>query len=365
MPKKGQYVDRTGERYGRLVAISCTIMKNKYGGTRAVWLCRCNCGKVLEVPAINLCRSQLKSSSCGCKRLEGRKRERSYKFIRLQRIHSSFIKRCQDTKDLAFNRYGGRGITVDKDWTLPDIGFYNFYLWSSSNGYDENKTLDRIDNDGPYAPWNCRWATVKEQARNKRNTVLVKYDGRSVPLTEVCEKLGISPDLVRGRLRSGWELGRAINTPSLQSGTRKHKTYNRLRGIYNGVLQRCYRAECQAYKNYGGRGVSVCELWRKSYEDFETWALENGYSEHLTLDRIDVNGNYCPENCRWVTKSDQAKNKRGTVYVIYKGTRISALELYDLKSPPCGYKVFLSRLRKGWELDRALTQPQQGRQYNV
>lgn len=361
MTKKGHCVDRKGERYGRLVALSCEVKMTKYGQTRAYWTCKCDCGKVVEVPAVNLCRKRLKSASCGCKRLEGRKKDRSPIYDRLVRLYRGMVKRCNDPKESSFSRYGGRGITVAEDWLLPgQEGFYNFYMWAVNNEYDVSKSLDRVNNDGPYAANNCRWANIKEQARNKRNTVIVVYKGESYPLTALCEELGAAVDLVRGRLKSGWNLDRALTVPTLQSGTRKHKTYNRLRGIYNGFIQRCYVSKTRAYKSYGGRGIAVCEDWRRSFEVFRSWALNNGYTETLSLERIDVNGNYCPENCKWIPKADQAKNTRRTVYVTYEGSQISTLNLYALKSPPCNYRAFMQRIRQGWDLNRALSQPQQG-----
>lgn len=89
----------------------------------------------------------------------------------------------------------------------------------------------------------------------------------------------------------------------------KHQ-YPRLYRIWSSMKSRCYYAKNKCFRSYGGRGIRICDVWLRSFNTFAEWALDHGYEDHLSIDRIDVNGNYCPENCRWITMTEQQKNKR-------------------------------------------------------
>lgn len=97
----------------------------------------------------------------------------------------------------------------------------------------------------------------------------------------------------------------------------------RLKHIWYAIRQRCENPKAQYYKNYGGRGISICQEW-EDFKNFKEWALEAGYDENApkgecTIDRIDVDGNYCPENCRWITAQEQNLNKTNTIMATYHG----------------------------------------------
>lgn len=103
-------------------------------------------------------------------------------------------------------------------------------------------------------------------------------------------------------------------------------TGTRLHRIWKGMKCRCNLNTHPTYKTYGARGISVCSEWNNSYSAFREWSLSNGYSERLELDRIDVNGNYCPENCRWVSHHEQTLNRRDTLYIEIEGERFRLRE---------------------------------------
>ena len=101
---------------------------------------------------------------------------------------------------------------------------------------------------------------------------------------------------------------------------------SRLYGIWRAMINRCNNQSHQSYNRYGGRGIKVCPEWSSEFLNFKKWALDNGYSDNLTIDRIDVDGNYEPSNCRWVTWDVQFNNKRNSISITYHGITKSSKE---------------------------------------
>ena len=100
----------------------------------------------------------------------------------------------------------------------------------------------------------------------------------------------------------------------------KHKgSKSRLYSIWSNMKTRCYNSNSPKYKAYGARGVTICDEWRYSYPNFQEWAVSTGYSEDLTIDRINVNGNYEPSNCRWLSIKQQENNRTNNRLITYKG----------------------------------------------
>lgn len=114
------------------------------------------------------------------------------------------------------------------------------------------------------------------------------------------------------------------------------------------MKRRCYGENVAAYKDYGGRGISVCEEWH-DFETFRSWAISSGYKEHLTIDRIDVNGNYEPENCRWATVKQQANNRRSNHLIECNGEIHTVSEWADLLDVD-QRKLWRALNGNGWDL---------------
>jgi hypothetical protein len=119
------------------------------------------------------------------------------------------------------------------------------------------------------------------------------------------------------------------------------------------MIKRCENVNSQGYENYGGRGISVCDEWRNSYELFRDWSLSKGYSDSLTIDREDVNGDYCPENCRWVDRNTQMNNTRRTRHFEYNGETHTLREWSQITGIP--FTRLKGRIQRGWSIERTLT----------
>ena len=201
--------DITGMRFGRLVAIEPSHI-SKYG--KWVWKCKCDCGNECLALAATLLNGGTKS--CGCLNREVLKTchlKHGGSDTRLYKIWSGIKKRCLNERSLCYKWYGGRGISVCDEW-LGDHGFENFRDWSMKNGYRDDLSIDRIDNDGNYCPDNCRWADRKTQANNKSTTRRYEYQGKQYTAGELADLCGLSLTTLKSRLKHGWSVNEAVNT---------------------------------------------------------------------------------------------------------------------------------------------------------
>lgn len=195
----GTFIDLTGQRFGRLTVIR-RVQNLRKGATR--WECLCDCGGKCITYTSNLRRGNARS--CGCLHIEsamntGKNSATHGKTnTRLYRIWTNMKTRCYNKRNKNYEQWGKRGIYVCEEWRN---NFESFYNWSISNGYGENLSIDRIDNNGPYCPENCRWSTPKEQANNTRRTRLITWNGETLSLHGWAEKLGLGIETLFYRLK--------------------------------------------------------------------------------------------------------------------------------------------------------------------
>lgn len=134
------------------------------------------------------------------------------------------------------------------------------------------------------------------------------------------------------------------------------KRRTRLYSTWTGMKTRCTNKNCAKYKNYGGRGIKICDEWLNNFQSFYDWAMENGYRDDLSIDRINNDGNYEPSNCRWIKMEEQASNKTTNHLIAYNGkTDTISGWARELGVSRCLLKDRICRY--GWSVERALTTP--------
>lgn len=176
--------DLTGQRFGLLTVIGLKDTETR----KTYWVCQCECGNVKTVRSDSLLSGAIKS--CGCLKkaqdkvnlVKNHKHKMSGTRIYLE--WQGMKGRCCNPHDPRYERWGGRGITVCDEWKNS---FEAFYEWAVANGYHDDLTIDRIDNDGNYGPDNCRWATPREQSRNRSSNIKITIGNSTRTFAEWCE----------------------------------------------------------------------------------------------------------------------------------------------------------------------------------
>ena len=205
----------TGTRYGMLTIIKEVEPYYYRGHPFRQFLCQCDCGAT-SITTLNRLR-QGKVLSCGCLKGTTHSKYKELTKTRIYNIWSSMKQRCYYPNAISYPNYGGRGIGICQEWK---DSFKAFYDWAMEHGYNDDLTIDRIDYNGNYEPSNCKWSTVKEQAQNKRNNIVLELNGEKHTIAEWGRITGFKVGTLQNRKYAGWSDKKTLTYP-----LRKHKKY--------------------------------------------------------------------------------------------------------------------------------------------
>lgn len=250
-------------------------------------------------------------------------------------LHKSIMRRCYDHDYFMYQNYGRKGITVYDKWHNKE----EFASWLKDNNYVTGAKLKRIDTSLGYYPDNCIVTNIPEKRKRK-------------------EINGIPEYLVKqAKAERRKQIRESYGVPKSYSKLRIHR-------CYNGMVHRCTlhknsngNSEMLCRKYYISRGITVCDEWlgETGFYEFYNWAMKNGYSDDLTLDRIDNDKGYYPENCRWVTAKDQVRNRRNNVRYNYHGEQLLLIEICEKEN--ISYDALKYRVvKRGQDIDYAISE---------
>lgn len=195
--------DISGEKFEKLLVISFVERKNKH----SIFLCKCDCGNYIKTSSNALKTRHIKS--CGCLNIELIKKRSTIHGLSKHPLFNTWCdmkNRCYYKKHNRYKHYGEKGIIVCDEWHT----FINFYNWAIENNWQKNLSIDRIDNFKNYEPNNCRFATIKEQNRNRTTSIKITYDGKTMSIVEWSEYLNIPYESLRKKIKKGKKLSEII-----------------------------------------------------------------------------------------------------------------------------------------------------------
>ena len=204
---------KSGDVFGKLTVVKEVPYEIKNNRTVRRILCECECGSLKIVRFADL-RSG-KTLSCGClqkQKVSDYHKTHGKSNTRLYHIWFDMNHRCFNKNNAEYKSYGGRGISVCKEWQGLE-GFLHFEKWSFLNGYNDKLTIDRVNNNKGYSPENCRWITIKEQQRNRSDNTKFTYKGETKCISEWSEITGLSFSCISYRFNNGWLPEEIIETP--------------------------------------------------------------------------------------------------------------------------------------------------------
>lgn len=259
-----KYPDLTGKTFNYLTVIE---REESSQSKRIRYKCKCKCGKYVRVNAGNLVNGRTKS--CRCIGAE--------KFIthgmsgtHIHEIWLGMRARCYNQNNKSYHNYGARGITICDEWKND---FSNFYQWSIQNGYQDGLSIDRIDVNGDYCPQNCRWITMEEQAKNRRNNIIITHNGETKILADWCREYNYSPTGAAQRYREMKKQGKEITLERLfYDGNYSKKAVNQY--SIDGTFIRTWESLADAGRaGYDRTGISMCCHGKRKSSSGYVWKI--------------------------------------------------------------------------------------------
>ena len=214
------FINLTGQKFGRLMIKELAFVKRG----RSYWLCKCICGKEIIVPGNHIKSGNTKS--CGCLHDEGNNLRHGYgrkgKVSKTRSIWLCIIQRCTNKNYKQYRDYGDRGISVCYRWSdINPRGYENFV--HDIGNIPRGMSIDRIDNNGNYSPWNWRFATMRTQSRNKRNNIYKTLNGKKQLLIDLAKEYKINCVTLKDRLGRGMSIEEALTVPVRKYNKKKNK----------------------------------------------------------------------------------------------------------------------------------------------
>lgn len=216
---KTNYNDIIGKKYNRL-----TVLEYKRQGTRNLYVCKCDCGNIIETDRNHILSGH--TQSCGCIQKEKCSKINGLSNTRLHKIWQSMHTRCYCETHKSYHEYKELGICEEWNSKNKYQGFLNFYEWAMNNGYNDSLTIDRIDNDKGYSPENCRWVIPYDQCRNLKRNVWIEYKGENKLLMDWLSEL----NMTRGKYNN--IVWKNKKTPQEAFDIHLYMKYNRKKRCY-------------------------------------------------------------------------------------------------------------------------------------